>query len=270
MPRGSQLYPHPLLSPNKLHAKDKGRLGAKWSTWKITYLTPALRFHRPGGMKVDIALCFSALRLCNLNFNSRESVVDRAVESSQTSSSWVTVLGYCRLVTFLTYVLQRQKTVLAHPQSLQFTICCSVLCHFWSFLASPHQTFIRFAPNKKVLAKPGGALSCSGNMESKEAGIWINKTLILPCLLFFPWPFASDWKVVGVSCKWPWAFEQVVSLIINMGRRAIYIELRCLPSSKLGLWGCHGNPVCLWNKRGKCREGKVIPGIWLETHARGT
>lgn len=32
---------------------------------------------------MDIALCFSALRLCNLNFNSRESVVDRAVITDQ-------------------------------------------------------------------------------------------------------------------------------------------------------------------------------------------
>lgn len=270
MPRSSQLYPHPLLSQTKLSARDKGGLGAKWSTWKITYLPPALRSHRSGRKKVDRALCFSALGLYNLNFNSGERVVDTAVESSQTQLELSGFSGILQIGDLPHLFSSETKTVLAHPQSFQVTICCSVFCHFWSCLFSPHQTFIRFAPNKKILSEPGAALSYLGNMESKEAGTWINKTLMPPCFLFFPWHFASDWKVVGVSCKWPWAFVQVMSWIRNMGRRAICIEFRCLQSGKLGLWGCRGNPICLWNKRGKCREGKVIPGIWLETQASGT
>lgn len=153
---------------------------------------------------------------------------------------------------------------------LQSTICCSVLCYFWSFLSSPSQTYIRLDPNKRACVSQEQPCHAQETwIPRKQASGSI--TLWCPQASYsFPDILLEIGKRWRPLAKWPWAFVQAMSWMGNMGRRAICIGLRCPQSGELGLWSCHGNPICLWYKMGKCKGGKVFPGIWLENQASGT
>lgn len=76
----------PSVPQTKLNARDKGGLGAKRSTWKITYPPSHFSSIVPRIWKdaSEESPLFLGTCLCNLHFSPGESAVDGAEESAET------------------------------------------------------------------------------------------------------------------------------------------------------------------------------------------